>query len=180
MRVQADQKVTFDVSYCSMEASIEKALTGSIPKLPGRKGPVDEKNTVRSVQRLPNPAGKDCRWVANAYPEWLSRTFRYFLRAKKSEDLVSFNLFGITLLQLRYIEDRSDVGRQLFYIVGGKLVKRTDYGWLEFRSVLDNTAVIAAIHEFVPKLPWMVYKSTQAVLHLWVMKRFGTWLRRQS
>jgi hypothetical protein len=82
------------------------------------------------------------------------------------------------LLKLQFIPDRSDDRRQLFYIVGGLLVKRVDYGWLEFRSVLKGRYVIAAIHEFVPTLPWYMYVLTQAVVHLWVMKSFSRYLRR--
>jgi hypothetical protein len=36
--------------------------------------------------------------------------------------------------------------------------------------------MIAAIHEFVPKLPWIIYKFTQAKVHLIVMKRFEKFL----
>jgi hypothetical protein len=63
-----------------------------------------------------------------------------------------------------------------FFISGGLLVKRNDLGWLEFRSVLNDQYMIAAIHEFVPKLPWIIYKFTQAKVHLIVMKRFEKFL----
>jgi len=39
-------------------------------------------------------------------------------------------------------------------------------------GILDNEYVITAIHEYVPKLPWGIYKLTQAKLHLYVMKKF--------
>ncbi len=89
-----------------------------------------------------------------------------------------FRIGSLELLRFRFIEDRSDQDRQLFYIVGGHLVRRRDYGWLEFRRVLDGRYVIAAIHEFVPTLPWFIYVLTQAVVHLWVMDRFGKYLDR--
>ena len=76
------------------------------------------------------------------------------------------------LLELQLIEDRSTPNRQLFYITGGALTKRKDLGWLEFRSILDNEYIITAIHDYVPKLPWGIYKLTQAKLHLYVMKKF--------
>ena len=79
---------------------------------------------------------------------------------------------GLMLLELQLIENRSTLNRQLFYITGGILTKRSDLGWLEFRSILDNEYVITAIHEYVPKLPWSVYKLTQAKMHLYVMKKF--------
>ena len=56
------------------------------------------------------------------------------------------------------------------------LTKRTNRGWLEFRSILDGSYIITAIHEFVPRLPWLVYKFTQAKAHLLVMKRFENYL----
>jgi hypothetical protein len=43
---------------------------------------------------------------------------------------------------------------------------------------LDNEYVITAIHEYVPKLPWAIYKLTQAKLHLYVMKKFEKELQR--
>lgn len=82
------------------------------------------------------------------------------------------------MLQLTWIPDRSDVKRQLFYISGGWLVKRFDYGWLEFRDVMDGKHIISAIHEFVPRLPWYVYVNTQARVHLWVMNRFKSYLKK--
>ena len=86
--------------------------------------------------------------------------------------IIKFKLLGITLLKLEYIQNRSDENRQLFYITGGYLTKRTNRGWLEFRSILNDKYIITAIHEFVPRLPWIVYKFTQAKAHLLVMKKF--------
>lgn len=82
------------------------------------------------------------------------------------------------MLQLTLEPTRSDDQRQLFYISGGWLVGRVDYGWLEFRSVLQGKFIISAIHEFVPKIPWLIYVNTQARLHLWVMNRFGKYLKK--
>jgi hypothetical protein len=167
-------------SYLPIRQSIKNALEGTVPYIPRRVGKPEEKNTVRSVQRLPNPNHKTAIWVAESYPKWLSRTFRYLLKASQKEDITSFRLFGITLLKLQFVADRSDEQRQLFYIVGGFLAKRTDYGWLEFRSVLNNSYVVSAIHEFVPRLPWTIYKSTQAVVHLFVMKKFGNFIAKSE
>jgi len=177
MTIEDDQKVTFDINYISLDDSILKSIKGKAPVVPTRSIAVQERNTVRSVQRLPNPAGKTANWVADEYQHWLPRLFRYFMTVVEKEDIVSFNLLGIKLLELKIVHDRSDQDRQLFYIVGGQLVKQTNQGWLEFRSVLDNKFVIAAIHEFVPRLPWFIYRNTQARVHLWVMNRYGDFLK---
>ncbi len=160
------------------EAAARRALTekDSIPRLPAHRQAEEQQNTVRSVQRLPNPGNHTATWVARRYQTWLPRFFPYLIRVEQEGETSRFRFGFWDLLQLRFIPDRSNDDRQLFYIVGGALVKRRDYGWLEFRRVLGGRYIIAAIHEFVPTLPWFIYIMTQAMVHLWVMKRFGKYL----
>ena len=165
----------------SFELAARRALfdKAAVPRLPANeKPPQTERNTVRSVQRLPNPEGYSAVWVARRYQTWLPRFFRYLLRVRQQGEVSTFSIAGIPLLQLQFIKDRSDLDRQLFYIIGGRLVKRKDYGWLEFRRVLQGRYTIAAIHEFVPKLPWFIYVMSQALAHLFVMHQFGRYLER--
>ena len=180
MRVDDSKNPFSDLEYTSIEESVSNALTEKSPPLPKRRYGERAKNTVRSVQRLSNPAQKSAAWVAEVYPDWLSKTFTFFLKADKQDKKICFNLFGKVLLELTFVEERSDEKRRLFYITGGLLAKRVNYGWLEFRSVLDNRFVIAAIHEFVPRLPWYLYRLSQAVIHLLVMKGFGKFLAKQN
>ena len=156
-----------------------RALAGKdqLPPLPKRLPKDDrEKNTVRSVQRLPNPEGHTATYVARIYQRWLPIFFRTLIRVHTDGEVSQFTFGGVPLLQLTFIPDRSDNERQLFYITGGKLVKRQDYGWLEFRRVLGGRFVISGIHEFVPALPWFLYVGTQARAHAWVMSSFGDYL----
>ena len=146
--------------------------TINIPMAPKGIALTKDKNTVRSVQRIANPTRKTAEWVAQSYPIWLSKIFNKVIEAEEQNNLLKFKLLGLTLLQLEYIKNRSDKNRQLFYITGGYLTKRTNRGWLEFRSILDGNYIITAIHEFVPRLPWVIYKFTQAKAHLIVMKKF--------
>jgi hypothetical protein len=39
---------------------------------------------------------------------------------------------------------------------------------------------MAAIFDFIPALPWWLYKSTQALLHLFVMWAFKVELMREK
>ncbi len=169
-----------DLDYMSYKDAVRYVLAyrDKLPELPPGTSGRKVKNTVRSVQRLPNGSGMNAIQVSEEYLQWLPKSFKYLIKVADQEDFVRFSLFGHTLLRLQYVQDRSDEQRQLFYIVGGMLAKRTDYGWLEFRSVLNDRYVIGAIHEFVPRLPWFIYINTQALLHLWVMKRFGKHLSR--
>ena len=158
----------------TLKETIKRASdsTITIPMAPKGVAQTKDKNTVRSVQRIANPARKTAEWVAQSYPIWLSKIFNKVIEAEEQNNLLKFKLLGLTLLQLEYIKNRSDKNRQLFYITGGYLTKRTNRGWLEFRSILDDNYIITAIHEFVPRLPWVIYKFTQAKAHLFVMKKF--------
>jgi uncharacterized protein YbjT (DUF2867 family) len=153
----------------------------TFPALPPNQAESElEQNTVRSVQRLPNPLGRSATWVARRYQTWLPRFFRYLLKVDMDKDTALFRIGPFPLLKLQFVKDRSDHDRQLFFVVDGLLVKRKDYGWLEFRRVLDGKSIISAIHEFVPTLPWYMYVFSQARLHLWVMNSFGRYLAQKS
>lgn len=172
-----------EIAYDSYSESVRHALAfeNAIPRLPKFKKNERIQNTVRSIQRLPNTRHQSALWIANRYKVWLPTFFRFLIRAEENSrgDLGFFLAYGKKpMLQLTWIPDRSDIKRQLFYISGGWLVKRFDYGWLEFREVLGGKYVISAIHEFVPRLPWFVYILTQAKIHLWVMRSFRKYLEQ--
>ena len=169
----------YNIDFSPIETSIKRALTQKPPALPSFHQLLTEKNTVRSVQRINNPEKHNAQWVAKYYPIWLSKRFAGLINPRFDGSFLRFYLLGVMLLELQLIEDRSTPNRQLFYITGGALTKRKDLGWLEFRSILDNEYVITAIHEYVPKLPWGIYKLTQAKLHLYVMKKFERELSKQ-
>ncbi len=133
---------------------------------------------VRSIQRLPRPQGKSAEWVANEYFRWLPNFLKPIVSVQPGQEvgLWIFRLIFLPfpLLILKYSAERSTPDRQLFYIQGGLLARsrQSPHSRLEFREVLDHQVVLAAIHEFRPALPWLIYKYTQALLHLWVMSSF--------
>jgi hypothetical protein len=87
----------------------------------------------------------------------------------------------ICLLELSYSKERSSKERALLYITSGVLarISEGDRDRLEFRMLPGGRAVLAAIHDFTPALPWFIYKITQAQAHLVVMRAFGRHLRRR-
>ncbi|TVR04828.1 MAG: NAD-dependent epimerase/dehydratase family protein [Deltaproteobacteria bacterium] len=141
--------------------------------------------SVCSVQRLPLPAGWDAEQVASAYARWLPRALRPLMRVELSaeESVMAFRMLPLSspLLTLTRAADRSDDTRQLFYITGGLLADthRSLRGRLEFRAFDELECSLAAIHEFTPRLPWWLYTVTQAKVHLWVMSRFRSALRKR-
>jgi len=140
--------------------------------------------TVRSVQRFQLPNGKTAEWVALRYLAWLPRFIPWVLQVKVNGNACVFFFAFIPkpLLILERSPERSDIHRQLFYICGG-LLTRTDskdgIGRLEFREALNGKFILAAIHDYQPTLPWIIYRWTQAPVHAWIMARFGRYLARR-
>lgn len=130
---------------------------------------------VRSIQRLVLPEGKNAEWVAQEYFNWLPHFFSTLVRVVVEGNRCTFYLIhpSIHILILEKSVERSSPERQLLYVVGGRLSGEMDRGRLEFREVLGRKYVMAALHEFRPALPWYIYRWTQAVVHIIVMKAFG-------
>lgn len=123
------------------------------------------------------------RWVAREYARWLPRFMWPVIRVDEVEDGrldFRFAFMPRPLLELSLAHERSLEGRELYYITGGMLadLTRSLRGRLEFRRVLGGTHLLAAIHDFTPRLPWYIYLWTQAVAHLVVMRAFGRHLAR--
>jgi uncharacterized protein YbjT (DUF2867 family) len=137
--------------------------------------PDSEAKKVRSVQRLTRPEGRTAQWVAREYANWLPDFMWPVIDVRRDEkDDLSFylNPFPWPLLLLDFDTEVSNPDRQLFWIRGGVLAKPSEWGRLEFREVLNGEYVIAAIHDFEPRLPWLIYRFTQALIHLFVMWGF--------
>ncbi|MEN9833917.1 MAG: hypothetical protein RL011_110, partial [Pseudomonadota bacterium] len=125
-------------------ASVEKphAFRGTKP---GRE------STVRSIQRLPLPAGKSAAWVAERYLAMLPKLFPLLIKVRQNDGRIFLQLtfLPLTLLVLQFSHERSSSDRQLFYVVGGALVSRKNSrGRLELRETLGGQACLAAVHDF--------------------------------
>lgn len=134
---------------------------------------------VCSVQRLRVRPEQSATDVAAEYVHWLPRFMRPFLRVTVDEARnCRFFLWPLQtpLLVLSFAPDRSSPDRQLFFVTGGLLAGQqasSSRPRLEFRTVLGGEYVLAAVHDFVPRLPWFIYKYSQALVHLFVMRAFA-------
>ncbi len=142
------------------------------------------KSCVYSVQRMHLPPGQRARSVARRYAAWLMQLLGPLLRVHVDEQgSLSFVLRvgrrrTLTLLTLTHAKERSTEDRELYYITGGLLVDRNaEPGRFEFREVRGRNELITAVYEFVPALPWQLYRVSQAPLHLWIMRAFARHLR---
>jgi uncharacterized protein YbjT (DUF2867 family) len=161
-----------------VEAAIREEAKAQEPAPKMASPPPPRSNRVVSLQRFRKPKTLSAREVARAYFEWLPRAMRPFIRVTPLAlhgARFWLSVWPRPLLELTLDEAASDEQRAVYRISGGELasVHAEDAGTLEFRSVLGGELVTALVSGFVPRLPWLVYKSTQAVVHLWVMKAFG-------
>lgn len=170
----------------------ERSFAGmleKIIKIPGQqtkrgKTKLIHPNSVRSIQRLPSVPFANCDEIAREYETWLPRALWGLLKVESNLDsgLIIFKLRGLSwpLLILKPVLSGADVLRAKFHIVGGLLSKRSDCGWLEFRQVAYKKYTLVSINEFVPTLPWYIYRFTQAILHKWMMILFAEHLKKSS
>jgi hypothetical protein len=142
----------------------------------------DHTHVVQSVQRHALPPGKNAEWASQQYVNWLNANFRGFISVETEGNKSRFIILKSkkVLLELTMSKDRSSENRILFYITGGLLAEETKRGRLEFRVTPDGKNLITAIHDYKPKLPWYLYKYSQAFFHASVMKRFGKSLMREK
>ncbi len=142
---------------------------------------VREAQLVRSVQRFSLPRGRDAEWAGREYMRWLDGFAGPFLRVRVDEAgaqwVARFYVRPLSrpVLELTHAPDRSTPDRAVFSVTGGVLAQpgAQNRPRLEFREILDGECLLAAIHDFAPRLPWALYRLTQAVAHLFVMRQFG-------
>ncbi len=175
-------------TYTTFEETLDEVLDSvegsdvSEPKAYQKSLPDERFHIVQSVQRHTLPPGKSAEWASQEYIKWLNQNFSGLISVHTEGNKTRFQLWGTktVLLELTLSKERSFEDRVLFYISGGLLARETKRGRLEFRVTPDKKNLITAIHDFKPKLPWYLYKYSQALVHASVMRRFGLSLKNQN
>lgn len=182
-RLPTDRSPT-TITEMLRNAAVEQGDEAIVPRAFKAARPPKGPSTVCSVQRMVTPQRRDTRWVADEYFGWLARRMRGLIRIARSDDgqeiQFIFRLTGHPLLGLRRLATRSTHDREVMLVTEGLLARSTERGRLEFRQVLGDTTLIAGLHDFVPRLPWWIYRLTQGTFHRWVMIRFARHLKRLS
>lgn len=167
----------------SFSGMLEKILKSPLKETKREKAKLVHPNTVRSIQRLPSLPNHNCDQIAREYERWLPKMLLGIIRVDRNlqSGLVTFRLGGvdIPLLKLKSMPSGADIERAKFHIIGGTLAKRSDCGWLEFRQIAERRYTLVSVNEFVPTLPWYIYRFTQAPIHLWTMNSFAEHLRKK-
>jgi hypothetical protein len=138
---------------------------------------------VRSVQRIILPPGQDAAWVAGNYFRWLDGCCWPLVRSEVDASehwSIGLRRPRVQLLSLQRLADDSDPQRQVYAITGGLLSRKLGVGRarFEFQTLLGDRYTMAAIHDYAPALPWYLYRWTQAVAHLLVMRIYQRRLAR--
>ncbi|GAC1597000.1 MAG: NAD(P)H-binding protein [Myxococcales bacterium] len=153
---------------------------GPSTSLAPRPGPTT--GLARSVQRMRLPPGRDARWAAGGYARFLPLFFRKLVRV--SVDAAGTCSFGVPFLRepLLLLTPAADAtpDRHLLHVTGGLLARDGQRGRFELRQALDGRTLLTAIHDFAPRLPWYLYRWTQARVHAWAMNAFRRHLARLS
>ncbi|MFD2627412.1 NAD(P)H-binding protein [Oceanobacillus kapialis] len=158
----------------------EEEEKGKLLKKP-EIGPL--KRDVRSVQRIPLPEGYHADEVARYYVQWLERFLNPWVRTTVDENLnCQIGWIGNKkpMLELSYAPERSTEDRALYYITGGFFSdsEHNERGRMEFRKIPESNEAIIAIHDYLPSLPWFIYKYTQANAHLFIMACFRQHMKK--
>lgn len=167
---------------------IRKAIRLAVAQTDGSaphafRGTSSRQSLVRSVQRMRLPAGWTAQRAASEYLQWLPRFLRSLLRVDiQSADRFRFILTPLRspLLELTRAPGRSSPDRQLFYVTGGLLSRSHGRPRFELRQVLGGRTLLTVVHDYEPRLPWLVYILSQAIFHRWLMSRFAKHLSQSA
>ena len=169
--------------------SFDQAISRSITERTSNENPtaysysgVDNDSSVRSVQRVTTLFRSEVKEVSHLYFKWLDRFLHPFFSVTQEGNFftVRFMFLKWPLLVFEASESRSYPDRELFYIRSGLLVGKNKRARLEFRNIYQGLYKIIAIHDYRSSIPWYIYKYTQALLHLIVMRAFGKFLIRKK
>lgn len=141
----------------------------------------DARALVFSAQLLPLPQGWTAPQAVDGYMAFAAQKVPLLSVARRADTFV-LALAGVELLKLRLLPP-SQVGVATLEVCGGALADLGDgvgAGRFEFRALPQapwERGLLVVLSGFKPRLPWLLYRFTQAVAHAVVMRSFGRWLR---
>ncbi len=184
---ESENRVSFRMA---LQESIDTAAGQLVPnpRIATRtKDEVDLRfeSRVRSIYRIPLPLRRNAAWVAETFFRWLPDYVWPLIKCRVEPDgscNIRLRFFPLHLLTLTFRADHSTEDRRLYFITRGFLVRSGGgrKARMEFRDVLSGRFTINAIHDYAPRLPWLLYVVTQAMFHGVVMRSFRKYVERQS
>jgi uncharacterized protein YbjT (DUF2867 family) len=152
---------------------------------------------VRSIQRFELEgrlaSQASAAWIARRYFLWLQGFFYGLLRVRQTRrwrwEIGIGGLRNPLLVLERIPSELPARDCVIFEVKGGLLCHREGrraqrLARFEFlrlpQSDVARGTVLVGLHDFYPRLPWPVYRFTQARVHLWVMRSFSAYLATRS
>lgn len=132
-------------------------------------------STVLSVQRFAPKAGWSAKQTARGYFEWLSSDVPG-LSTVLGAEAIEVKFGGVSVLRLRHVPGQSDDDVEVLEVRDGALVSDGVTGAFEFRLLREPKVLMTTLRGFVPAMPWLVYRGSQALMHARSMRRFGEFL----
>lgn len=111
--------------------------------------------------------------MAEDYFRWLTATSKEIIQVQYQENTYKlyFCLLNKPLLTLT-LKEANDT-KALFFVSAGLLAKQNQNGTFAFlRSENNNAEFIIALEKFKSRLPWFLYRITQAPIHEIVMSQY--------
>ncbi|CAD2070533.1 hypothetical protein [Phocicoccus pinnipedialis] len=124
-------------------------------------------HTMRSAQRAHIPDGWTLEDVAKYYFKWLDTIVFGVVEIEVYDDTIEITFPTLDKAMLIMERDRENEEERmvLLKVVGGSLLEKGTEAKFEFRALPDNKTFIMMLHDFKSRLPWTIYKMTQAPLH---------------
>ncbi|MBK8201670.1 MAG: NAD-dependent epimerase/dehydratase family protein [Bdellovibrionales bacterium] len=153
-----------------------RGISTQLISKPFRFGGRISSHKVRSVQRI-RAVDQSATIVAETYFRWLPEFTKGLIAVVKSEHCIQLRLCNrINLIELHELDNPSADDWVTYAIREGVLVSLPSSARMEFRMVLHRSFAVVAIHDYVPSLPWIIYRFTQAQAHSIMMKAFSSFL----
>lgn len=132
----------------------------------------NKKRMYCSVQIGANMTKLQAPTLAKTYFLWLQNMSKNIIKVNLEPHLysISFRFFNKPLLVLELVQQNSC--EAIFVVKGGVLAKKQQTGTFAFYCDEKTNLFTIALEYFQPRLPWFVYRRTQAIIHEIVMVKF--------
>ena len=168
--------------------SFREAVKAAVQIKQGRENPrayqheaTDIGPRVVSVQRMVLPTSIDVSQIMPLYCQLLGLISFGLVRGFNDTVAKRFSIVWNFPRQslLEFDEGIVTADRVVFRIRGGFL-SAGERGKFEFRILPEGRGLLAVVDGFEPRLPWWIYRFTQAIMHLLVMRAFAYQLKHQK
>lgn len=126
-----------------------------------------------SIQLLKDQDFKDPLEVAQNYFQWLAQASMNVIKVTCENHTYKLYIHLLPTPVLILTLSNLSNDKAVYNVTGGLLAKKNQAGTFVFsRSIEKKQDYVIALEQFEPKLPWLLYRVTQAPIHEWVMAKY--------